>query len=445
VEEKSMTEDDSQNKKIGQYLLEDNILQEDQISSILEIQERDKKAGVLSKFGEICVRMGLADASDINKSVINQSQSRVSTFNLLDILLILRFLDKGIIEKYELDKIENQENLEEYLIEQGLCDAQEVLIAKNLLILKRNDLIRQRLYSNFMPLNIMELLIVEQIDDVIKEDELCHCSQCWKDIFSIAANELPSLYVSEHIMLEAYLNRHRDEYGTKIHEKLIQARNKVRSNPKAACRAKLSDELLPDKVYKSNRLEVIVHVLNRHVYLTQKDVNILFGIDYKLKELKKLWQRGWFTAQETVTLSGPKGKIEGVRILGPAQKVSHAVISGADQFILGIKAPVRPPGKIEKTPGITISGPKGKIDLKQGLIRLKWHIHMSQEDAGNFKVKDGDGINVRLLADRAVICEDVLICVSDNAVLEMHINTDEANSAGLPPESTGQMLIRKAE
>ena len=138
--------------------------------------------------------------------------------------------------------------------------------------------------------------------------------------------------------------------------------------------------------------------------------------------------------------SGEKGKIEKVRVLGPLRKETQVEISGTDQYILGLRAPVRDSGNLEGTPGIQIVGSAGETVTDSGAIRALRHIHMTSDDARRMGVADRDIVDVRLNGDRTTVCEGVLIRVGDPAALEMHIDTDEANAAGVPSESIGEIL-----
>jgi propanediol utilization protein len=153
-------------------------------------------------------------------------------------------------------------------------------------------------------------------------------------------------------------------------------------------------------------------------------------------------QTGWgqYAAVETVALTGPKSSIGKVRVLGPPRSKSQVEISGTDQFILGVYVPVRESGQLKDTPGIDISGPNGKISLKNGVIRAWRHIHMTRDDGIEFKVKNRETVNVRLPGDRTTILENVLVRITGSSALEMHIDTDEANAAGVEMESNGEIL-----
>lgn len=175
---------------------------------------------------------------------------------------------------------------------------------------------------------------------------------------------------------------------------------------------------------------IVVGVSNRHVHLSQEDLERLFGKGYKLTPTKDLGQPGQFACEERVDLIGPKGIIENVRILGPVRKNSQVEISRTDSFKLGVEAPVRDSGDVEGTPGIKIKGPKGEIELEKGVMIAKRHIHMLPTQAEHYGVKDKDLVSVYSDKEgRRLIFQDVLIRVSERFALEFHVDTDEANAA----------------
>jgi putative phosphotransacetylase len=174
-----------------------------------------------------------------------------------------------------------------------------------------------------------------------------------------------------------------------------------------------------------------VGVSNRHLHLSQKDMEVLFGKTYALQSMKALTQTGQFAAHETVTLRTPKGEISKVRILGPVRPETQIEISLTDSFKLGIKAPVRESGQIENTPGLTLAGPSGEITLEKGVIIASRHIHMNELDAEKYQVKNGQIVAVATQGPRAIIFKNVVIRVRHDFVLDFHIDTDEANAAGL--------------
>ena len=177
--------------------------------------------------------------------------------------------------------------------------------------------------------------------------------------------------------------------------------------------------------------KIPVGISNRHVHLSAHDLEILFGRDARLTKFKDLSQPGQFACQEKVTLVGPKGVIENVRILGPTRKNTQVEISVSDCFKLGIKAPIRDSGDLAESAGLTLVGPAGSVTIKEGGIIAARHIHMHPQDAERFGVKDGDRVDVECYGPRGVVFCEVLVRVNENYKLEMHVDMDEANAASL--------------
>ncbi|HKM42451.1 MAG TPA: phosphate propanoyltransferase [Limnochordia bacterium] len=175
--------------------------------------------------------------------------------------------------------------------------------------------------------------------------------------------------------------------------------------------------------------KVPVGVSNRHIHLSQQDLETLFGAGYNLTVRNDLSQTGQFAAEETVTIEGPKSAMANVRILGPTRKETQVEISRTDSFGLGVKPPVRDSGSLEGSPGLTLVGPKGKVALDKGVIIAHRHVHMTEADAESFGVNDKDLVSVRVGGERGVTFDNVLVRVRNDFVLEMHIDTDEANAA----------------
>jgi putative phosphotransacetylase len=188
------------------------------------------------------------------------------------------------------------------------------------------------------------------------------------------------------------------------------------------------------------KLEVPIAVSNRHIHLSKEHVARLFGRNYQLNKLKDLSQPGQFACKETVTLIGPKGKLEKVRVLGPARGDTQIEISLNDGFTLGIAPPIRDSGDIEATPSVTIQGPRGQLKVDQGLICAARHIHMGPNDATRFQVTNGQRVQVKVTGQRGVIFDNVLIRVSPNYKLEMHIDVDEANAAQIKNGQLGVLI-----
>jgi putative phosphotransacetylase len=176
--------------------------------------------------------------------------------------------------------------------------------------------------------------------------------------------------------------------------------------------------------------EVVVGVSNRHVHISQEDLEKIFGAGYKLTKMKDLRQPGHYAANETVTIIGPKGKMDKIRILGPVRKETQVEISMSDAFKLGIKAPVKESGKLDGTPGLTIVGPKGALEKDKGVIVAGRHIHMPKFIADIKGYKDGDMVTVETSGERKALLQNVLIRVGSNVVKEIHLDMDEANASG---------------
>ena len=175
----------------------------------------------------------------------------------------------------------------------------------------------------------------------------------------------------------------------------------------------------------------------RHVHLSQADVAALFGEGYELRQFRPLTQPGQFAAEEKVDIVGPRGTISGVRVLGPARTETQIEISITDAIRLGIKPVVRMSGDIAFTPGAKLVGPKGSVDLPQGVIVAARHLHMSPEEAAAYGLKDGDVVSLRKPGPREVIFGNVVVRSGKGHSLEVHLDTDEANAAML---SNGDLL-----
>jgi acetate kinase len=179
-------------------------------------------------------------------------------------------------------------------------------------------------------------------------------------------------------------------------------------------------------------VQIPVSISARHVHLTAPVIETLFCDKYRLHVHSGLVQPGEFAAEETVTLVGPQGRIPHVRIVGPPRAVNQVELSRTDALTLGINAPVRESGDLAGTPGILIEGPRGSVQLDSGVICALRHVHMSPADAAVLGYKDQDRIELAVESDeRRMLFRDVVVRVSPNYRLELHLDTDEGNAAGL--------------
>lgn len=183
---------------------------------------------------------------------------------------------------------------------------------------------------------------------------------------------------------------------------------------------------------EAHRQEPIpVEVSAHHVHLTQEHVEALFGAGHQLTPESELSQPGQFASREQVTLVGPKGRVERVRVLGPVRPATQVEIAMTEQFKLGVHPPIRESGDVKDSSGIVLEGPAGSVTLHEGVICALRHIHMTPEDAIRYGVRDKSTVRVRVAGDRELIFGDVLVRVSPNYRLAMHIDTDEANAADI--------------
>lgn len=176
---------------------------------------------------------------------------------------------------------------------------------------------------------------------------------------------------------------------------------------------------------------VPVGVSGRHVHLSKKDLETLFGAGYQLTQCKALSQPGQYAAKETVTLCGPKGTMEGVRVLGPVRDKTQVELLASDTFKLGVKAPNRLSGELSGSAGITLVGPKGSVTIPEGVIVAQRHLHMSMADAKALDVRDGDVISVEIQGERGGLLANVKVRANDSSALDLHLDMDEANALGL--------------
>ena len=177
-------------------------------------------------------------------------------------------------------------------------------------------------------------------------------------------------------------------------------------------------------------MKLPIALSNKHIHLSQADVEALFGAGYELTHKKDLSQPGQFACEEMVEVVGPKGSTK-MRVLGPARPESQVEVSLADARALGIAVPVRQSGDVEGTPGCKLVGPKGEVEIERGVIVAARHIHMSLEDAEKFGVKDKDIVSVQTTGERALLFNNVLVRANAAFALEMHVDLEEGNAAGV--------------
>jgi len=186
---------------------------------------------------------------------------------------------------------------------------------------------------------------------------------------------------------------------------------------------------------------VPVGISNKHLHLSGEDMEILFGAGYELHPTKDLKQPGQYAAEEKVDLVGPKGTLKGVRVLGPVRGETQVELALTDARALGVNVPVKESGKLENTPGLKLVGPAGEVEMKKGAIAALRHIHLSTAQAAEAGVIDKQIVSVKIPGERGLIFENVLVRAGDAYEKEIHLDTDEANAAGLSNGEEVEILV----
>lgn len=176
--------------------------------------------------------------------------------------------------------------------------------------------------------------------------------------------------------------------------------------------------------------EVSIGLSNKHLHLSQKDLDTLFGKGHELTPTKPLVQPGQFAAEEKVDIVGPKKTLSGIRVLGPVRPETQVELSLTDARTIGVKAPVRESGKLEGTPGCKLVGPCGEVELTHGVISALRHVHLNDEQAKEAGVKDGDIVSIKIKGERGLTFDNVLVRAGSKHEKEVHLDTDEGNAAG---------------
>ena len=191
--------------------------------------------------------------------------------------------------------------------------------------------------------------------------------------------------------------------------------------------------------------QFIVETSARHVHVSQADLETLFGAGYQLTPKKDLSQPGQYACAERVDVVGPKKTLTGVSILGPVRKETQVEISLTDARSIGVSAPIRESGDTAGSGACKLVGPCGEVELAQGVIAAKRHIHMTPADAAEMDVKDKDIVCVKVVTDgRSTIFGDTVVRVNENFALAMHIDTDESNAAACGRNQMGEIVMKKA-
>lgn len=185
--------------------------------------------------------------------------------------------------------------------------------------------------------------------------------------------------------------------------------------------------------------KIMVETSARHLHLSQADLETLFGAGYQLTNKKDLSQPGQFACEEKVEVVGPKGSLR-MSILGPTRAATQVEVSFTDARALGLRPPVRESGDIEGTPGVKLVGPNGEVEIERGVIVAKRHIHVTPEEAAQLGLSDKEIVSVKLSGEREVTFGETVVRVSPKFAAAMHIDTDEANAAGIAGTVDGEII-----
>lgn len=179
-------------------------------------------------------------------------------------------------------------------------------------------------------------------------------------------------------------------------------------------------------------MKIKIGISARHVHLSQRDLEILFGEGYELTKFKDLSQQGQYAANEQVIIKGERSQIEKVRILGPVRSQSQVEVAKTDAVKLGVNPPVRNSGDLKESAPITIIGPKGTVELEEGCIIATRHIHINNEDAEKYGLTGDDKVSVIIPGEKGGVMNNVSVKIDPSFALEMHIDTDDANAFLIP-------------
>jgi putative phosphotransacetylase len=190
------------------------------------------------------------------------------------------------------------------------------------------------------------------------------------------------------------------------------------------------------------QLQVMIEGSGRHIHITKECLEALFGAGYELEVKKHLSQPGEFASTAKVDVVGPKGTLKGVSILGPCRKFTQVELSFTDARILGINPPIRESGNIASSAPVTLVGPEGTVELKEGAIVAKRHLHITPKDAEEFGIQDREIVQIKVGGERALIFDEVVARVSENYATAVHLDYDEVNAAALFGDNAVGTVLR---
>lgn len=187
-------------------------------------------------------------------------------------------------------------------------------------------------------------------------------------------------------------------------------------------------------------MQIPIEISARHIHLSEEDLAKLFGAGYQLKILRPLSQPGLFAAEETVTLIGPKGRLEQVRVVGPCRSQTQVEVSLTDSRLLGVAPPIRVSGDLKGSVGVKMEGLQGAVDLEEGVIISKRHLHVNPDEAAKLELKNNNLISLQVAGERGLIFQNIVVRVAPDFRLACHLDTDEGNAAGIVGREAGELV-----
>lgn len=206
-----------------------------------------------------------------------------------------------------------------------------------------------------------------------------------------------------------------------------------------------SNILWKEDATKMEEFKVTVEGSGRHVHVTRETLDILFGKGYELTPKKMLSQPGQYASEERIDVIGPKGTFKNVGIIGPCRKEDQVEISFTDMRTLGIDAPIRMSGDLEGTPGCTLVGPKGSVEIKKGVIVAQRHLHCCPADAEKYGIKDGEEVILKVAGPRSLYFDSCIARVGPTHATFIHVDYDEVNAAALFAGNTYAIVLKKSD
>jgi len=411
--------------RIGQLLCQGGWLTQDQLDQALEEQADRQALGTSSPLGEICARHGWCTMGDVAAAVRQQQDAAFRDTTLGHLLvtqdqLTLVQLDEALAAQEEVHA-----PLGQVLVAKGFCTPEQVQAAIALQTRRRNSALRHLTAAAFNTFNVTEIIVNQELDEIRRDEGACSCDECRANALALALNSLPPRYVSDHRLLLLFVDRFRAESLDLIRDRIRVAVQRVREHPNHTRYAQ------PPPPHARAGHPLPARRIERHVHLSQHDVERLFGPGYKLHPWQPTSQPGYFAARETVEIVGPQDTLRHVRVIGPPLRHTRVEAIGSDFYQLGQGA---------DNP-VTLRGPHGTVDTKGGVMRIGEHLHVSDDEASALGLREGQAVRVRVRGERPRVFEAVPVRIAGGHALELHLPADEPAVEGPSDVVPAELLL----